>query len=65
MAKIKNVIISYSDNPSLQISLVKLDGTNYLTCSRSYLLCIKFRELQKYITGDTKKLDVGDLEYNI
>lgn len=57
-------MVSYSDNPSFQISPVKLDKT-YLSWSKSYLLFIKVRGLQRYITGDMKKPDVGDLEYNV
>ena len=40
-----------TDNPSLQISLVKLDGNNYLAWSRSCLLFIKARGMQDYITS--------------
>ncbi|XP_073282737.1 uncharacterized protein, partial [Primulina huaijiensis] len=39
------------DNPSLQISPVKLDGTNYLAWSRSCLLFIQARGMQGYING--------------
>ncbi|KAK8260346.1 hypothetical protein V6Z12_D13G116500 [Gossypium hirsutum] len=47
-----------TDNPSLQISPVKLDRNNYLTWSRSCLLFIKACELQGYITGKTTKLEL-------
>ncbi|KAJ8749583.1 hypothetical protein K2173_026232 [Erythroxylum novogranatense] len=60
----KKVIMSSSYNPSLQISPVKFDGTNYLTWSRSCLLFIKARGLQVYITDDSKRLDVNTSDYN-
>ncbi len=43
------------DNLFLQISPVKLDRTNYLAWSRSWLLFIQARGLQGYITEDRKK----------
>lgn len=44
-----------NDNPSLQISPIKLDGQNYLAWSRSCLLFIKARGLYDYITGRKKR----------
>ena len=46
---------SLAENPSLQISPVKLDGTNYLAWSRSCLLYIQARGLQGYVIGDKPK----------
>lgn len=55
MTEVKKLIVSNSNNPSLQISLIKLDGNNYLTWSKSYFLFIKIRRLQNYIIDDIKK----------
>ncbi|XP_057996496.1 uncharacterized protein LOC131175840 [Hevea brasiliensis] len=52
------------DNPSLQISPVKLDGTNYLAWSRSCLLFIQARGLQGYITKDRKKPESTSSTYS-
>lgn len=43
------------DNPSLQIIMVKLDVTNYLTWSRSAILSIQSCGLYGYLTIDAKK----------
>ena len=40
-----------ADNPSLLISLVTLDGSNYLVGSCSCKLFIKAQGLEDYITG--------------
>lgn len=45
-------IVTLNDSPSLQISPVKLDGTNYLIWSRSCSLAIVARQLTGYITSD-------------
>ena len=42
-------LAAFNDNPSLQISSVKLGGTNYLAWSRLCLLSIQARGLQGYI----------------
>ena len=63
MADGKKVILN-SDNPSLQISPIKLDGTNYLAWSRSCLLFIKARGMQGYITGASKKPAANDDNFN-
>uniref|UniRef100_A0A5B6Z4H0 Retrotransposon Copia-like N-terminal domain-containing protein n=1 Tax=Davidia involucrata TaxID=16924 RepID=A0A5B6Z4H0_DAVIN len=55
---------SSGDNPSLQISSVKLDGTNYLAWSRSFLLGVKACGLSAYLTGDAKKPKVTDVTHN-
>ncbi|GMP92340.1 hypothetical protein CsSME_00042602 [Camellia sinensis var. sinensis] len=44
-------VMTLTDNPSLQISPVKLDGSNYLIWSRSCGLAIAARRLTGYITG--------------
>ncbi|XP_028084053.1 uncharacterized protein LOC114285227 [Camellia sinensis] len=44
-------VITFTDSPSLQISPVKLDGSNYLIWSRSYSLAIAAHRLTGYITG--------------
>ena len=50
----------FSDIPSLNISPIKLDGSNYLAWSRSCLLFIQARGLQGYITGKRQKPPVTD-----
>ncbi|KAK6927393.1 Retrotransposon Copia-like, N-terminal [Dillenia turbinata] len=53
-----------SDNLSLQISPVKLDGTNYLSLSRSCLLFIQARGLKGYVTGEKPKPAITDSTCN-
>lgn len=60
----KKIPIPSSDNPSLQISPIKFDGTNYFAWSRSCLLFIKARGLYGFITGNTKKPDPSSSEFN-
>ena len=50
-------LAAFIDNPSLQISPLKLDGTNYLAWSRSCLLSIKARGLQGYINNGKRRPD--------
>lgn len=47
-----------SDPPNLQITVVKLDGRNYLTWSQSALLCIKGKDKDKYLTGEVSVPDL-------
>lgn len=44
-----------TDNPSLQITTVKLDGNNFLTWSRSAILSIQSRGLYLYLIGISNK----------
>jgi hypothetical protein len=60
MEKLDSKPILSGDNPSLNISPVKLDGSNYLAWFRSCLLFIKARGLQGYITGDKKQPKAKD-----
>ncbi|KAK6930599.1 Retrotransposon Copia-like, N-terminal [Dillenia turbinata] len=60
----ENKIGLLGDNPSLQISPVKLDGTNYLSWSRSCLLFIQARGLKGYVTGEKPKPTITDSTYN-
>lgn len=56
MVEDKILVATSSNNPSLQISPVKLDGNNLLiTWAQFCLLFIKARGLQGYITGDARK----------
>jgi hypothetical protein len=52
------------DNLSLQISPVKLDGSNFLAWSGSCLSFIQVRGLQGYITGDRIRPEALDPTYN-
>lgn len=52
-----------NENPSLQITTVKLDGSNYLAWSRSALLSIKSRGMVDYLTGKRKEPDISDPAY--
>ena len=49
--------IAFNDNPSLQISPVKLDATNYLAWLRSCLLSIQATWLQGYINNGKRRPD--------
>lgn len=49
-----------NENPSLRITTVKLDGSNYLPWSRSALLTIQNRGLSNYLTGEVKESKLGD-----
>ncbi|KAK6918108.1 Retrotransposon Copia-like, N-terminal [Dillenia turbinata] len=60
----ENKVGLLGDNPSLQISPVKLDGTNYLSWSRSCLLFIQARGLKGYVTGEKPKPAIIDSTYN-
>jgi hypothetical protein len=40
---VKSRVTSHGENPTLQITTVKLDGLNYLSWSQSALLSIKSR----------------------
>ena len=60
----KRIAAISTDNPSLQISPVKLDGNNYLAWSRSCLLFIKARGMQGYITGAKVKQAAVDPSFN-
>ena len=52
-----------SDNPSLLISPVKLDGSNCLAWSWSCKLFIKARGLEDYITSmKSQKPNAGDVQ---
>ncbi|KAK6932088.1 Retrotransposon Copia-like, N-terminal [Dillenia turbinata] len=59
----ENKVGLLGDNPSLQISRVKLDGTNYLSWSRSCLLFIQ-RGLKGYVTREKPKPTITDSTYN-
>lgn len=48
------------ENPSLQITTVKLDGSKYFTWSRSALLAIWNRGLSDYLMGEAGELKLGD-----
>lgn len=52
-----------TDNPSPQITTLKLDGTNYLTLSRLAVLSIQRRGLYKYLTGSAKRAEETDSLY--
>ncbi|KAK6934023.1 Retrotransposon Copia-like, N-terminal [Dillenia turbinata] len=60
----ENKVGLLGDNPSLQISPVKLDSTNYLSWSRSCLLFIQARGLKGYVTGEKPKPAITDSTYN-
>ncbi|KAK6927413.1 Retrotransposon Copia-like, N-terminal [Dillenia turbinata] len=60
----KNKVGLLGDDPSLQISPIKLDGTNYLSWSRLCLLFIQTRGLKGYVTGEKPKPAITDLTYN-
>lgn len=60
----KNIIATGFNNPSLQISPVKLNENNYLVWLRSCLLFMKVRGLWGYITGDTRKPALNNPTFN-
>jgi len=49
-----------SENPTIQISLIKLDGNNYLAWSRSCLLFSEARGLYGYIAGEKERSIAGN-----
>nr|KJB49029.1 hypothetical protein B456_008G098500 [Gossypium raimondii] len=63
MSTDKKLVIP-TDNPSLQISPVKLVGHNYLTWSRSCLLFIKDRGLQGYIIDKSSEPELTDSTFS-
>lgn len=52
-----------TDNPSLQITIVKLVKTNFLTWSRSAILSIQSRGPYSYLIGNSTKPEVIDPKY--
>jgi hypothetical protein len=48
---IESHVTSYSENPTLQITTVKLDGLNYLSWSHSAMLYIKSQGKMGYMNG--------------
>lgn len=51
-------------NSSLQLSPIKLDGTNYLTRSEASLLSIKGNKMQSFINGKSTKPAETDPTYD-
>lgn len=51
-------------NSSLQLSPIKLDGTNYLTWSETSLLSIKANKMQSFINGKSTKPAETDPTYD-
>lgn len=51
------------DNPYLQITIMKLDGTNFLTCSRSAVVSDCSRGLYRYLMETQKKPEEIDPKY--
>lgn len=47
-----------NENPSLQITTAKLDGSNYLPWS--LLLAIQSRGISNYLTGEVKESKLGN-----
>lgn len=56
--------IARSNNPSLQISPLKQDRTNYLIWCRSCLLFIQARGLQGYIIGTKVRTALEDPNFS-
>ena len=52
-----------TENPSLQITLHKLNGRNFLQWSQSVTLFLRGKGRLGYITGETKSPDVSDPSY--
>ena len=46
-------------NPSLRLTSVTLDGTNYLVWSRSFILAITAQGMLGFLTGDNKRPSSG------
>lgn len=44
----------------LQITIVKLDGSNFLPWPRSALLAIQSRLLSNYLTGEAEEAKISD-----
>lgn len=56
--------VSTNDNPTLQITTVKLDGLNYLAWPRSATLYIKSKWKIGYLTGKVTESAVNDPSYD-
>lgn len=50
-----------NENPSLQITIVKIDGSNYLCWSCSCLSPIESRGLSNYLKGEYEELKMNPL----
>jgi hypothetical protein len=51
MKGVESQVTSHCENPTLQITTIKLDGPNYLAWSQSALLSIKSRGKMGYLNG--------------
>jgi hypothetical protein len=57
-------VTSFGENPTLQITTVKLDGLNYLAWSQSALLSIKRRGKMGHLNGRIKEPQPDDPTYD-
>jgi hypothetical protein len=57
---VESQVTSLGENPTLQITTVKLDGLNYLAWSPSALLSIKSRGKMGYLNGRIKEPQLDD-----
>jgi hypothetical protein len=68
---VSQVVTSHGENPTLQITTVKLDGLNYLAWSQSALLSIKSRGKMGYLNGriqilvNWKELSLADATWEL
>jgi hypothetical protein len=62
--RVESQVTSNSENPTLQISTVKLDGLNYLSWSQSALLYIKSRGKRGHLNGKIQELKPEDPTYD-
>lgn len=53
-----------NDKLSLQITSIKLNGSNYLPWSLIALLAIQSRDLPNYLTGETEEPKLRDLSHS-
>jgi len=68
---VESQVTSHGENPTLQITTVKLDGLNYLAWSQSALLSIKSRGKMGYLNGriqilvNWKELSLADATWEL
>jgi hypothetical protein len=61
---VSQVVTSLGENPTLQITTVKLDGLNYLAWSQSALLSIKSRGKIGFLNGKIQEPQPNDPAYD-
>jgi len=61
---VENQVTSHGENPTLQITTVKLEGLNYLSWLHYALLCIKSNGKMGYLNGKIQEPKPNDPTYD-